>query len=107
MKAQRTSVVAQELSRGQLFDLFSAKDHAIVRNAIAQLEGHEHTIILMRFWENNTIDEIAEILDLTWQEVERYLSQALTKLKAFCLNHPGFSRTSKSKEPVTEPNRAA
>ena len=92
MKAQRNIEIMQDMGRGPRFNLFTAQDHAIVRQAVAQLEGYEHSVVVMRFWEKNTISEIAEILDLSWQEVEKYLAQALIKLKSICLGDSSCSR---------------
>jgi len=99
MKVQTQAVVLssnketmQDLGRGPLGNLFTGKDHSIVREAVGKLDKTEHTIVLMRFWEQNTISEIAEILDLSWTEVESRLTQALEKLKAFCLSKADFSR---------------
>ena|SRR5689334_20606711 len=90
----------QNLSRGPQSNIFSFKDHAIVREAIAQLQDDEQSVIVLRFWEKNTITEIASILDLTWNEVEQHMSQALSKLQKFCLETKGFSRSTLPEENV-------
>lgn len=95
MKALNLNVnteTLQNLERGPRSNLFSGKDHEIVRKALAQLEGPEHQVIVMRFWEKNTLDEISEILEISVQEVEKYLVQAMAKLKMICLGNPAFSR---------------
>jgi DNA-directed RNA polymerase specialized sigma subunit len=88
------SETMQNLDRSPRFNLFTVKDHSIVREGVAALQGYEHSVVLLRFWESNTISEIAEILDLSWQDVEKYLSQAIVKLKKFCEAKQDFSRAS-------------
>lgn len=95
MNAQKHVELMQDLSRGPRCNIFSSKDQGVVRRAVANLQGNEHAVVVLRFWESNTISEIAGILDLTWQEVESYLTQALTKLKVFCLKDREFSRSEK------------
>ena len=93
MNTQKNAELMQDLSRGPQSNIFSSNDQAVVRKAVAQLQGHEHSVVVLRFWEANTISEIAGILDLTWQEVESYLTQALIKLKSICLKDREFSRS--------------
>lgn len=88
----RNAETFQNLDRGSKSNLFTEKDHAIVRAALANLKGPEHQIVLMRFWEQNTLSEIAEILDLSVQEVEKHLASAFQTLKRVCLKNPEFSR---------------
>ena len=109
MNAQRNLEFKQDLSRGPRCNIFSSNDQAVVRKAVAQLHGNEHAVIVLRFWEANTISEIAGILDLTWQEVETHLTQALIKLKNLCLKDREFSRSEKSGGALcgTCPNSAA
>lgn len=85
--------VMADISRGPRSDIFTLKDHTIVREAVAKLKGLEHEIVVRRFWENNTISEIAEILDLSWSEVEKALAIALEKLKVYCVKNQDFSRS--------------
>lgn len=83
----------QDISRGPRSNIFTLKDHAVVREAVATLQGIEHSVIILRFWEGNTISEISEILDLSWGEVEKNITQALLKLKEYCVKNQDFSRT--------------
>lgn len=83
----------QILDRSPRFNLFSSQDHAIVKQAMSRLDGREKCVVLLRFWEGNTVSQIAEILDIPLQEVICYLSRALKKLKPACLGNPEFSRS--------------
>lgn len=81
------------LSLARLQSIFTDEDHHIIRQAVAELSGHEQSVVMLRFWKNRSMIEIAGILDLSCSEVERYFKKALSKLKRFCLENPGFSRT--------------
>ena len=91
-----SSETMQNLARSPRQNLFTLKDRSIVREGLAKLQAVEQEIVALRFWENNTITEIASILDLSWQEVEAHLKQALVKLQEYCLNHKKFSRAKSS-----------
>ena len=93
MSTQEKSIQASS----RLKNIFSSKDHGILREAVGGLEETERAVVIMRFWENRTLDEIAEVLGITWREVEKFLSRALEKLKASCLLAPGFSRNEETK----------
>ncbi len=102
MKIQNSSTsypeFMQDLARGSTQPLFSNVDYSILRKNLSQLQGHERSVVMLRFWESNTISEIAEILELTWQDVESYLTRALAKLKNLCLENQEFSRSTPSGE---------
>ena len=70
---------------------FTAKDIEVVRNGLNFLSFLERQIIIYRFWENQTIEEIATVLELSWSEIDEVINEAIEKLRAFCLEHPNFS----------------
>ena len=102
MANQKHFETMQNLERGVSFNLFTQKDHAIVRRALAELNELERSLIVLRFWEKNTLFEMGEILDLSFEEVEQKLSIALEKLKPICLNQKGFSRANNKTLPESE-----
>lgn len=52
-----------------------------LQNALKQLEDGERTIVLLRFFEDRTLDEIARIMDMGVNTVKSRLYRALRKLK--------------------------
>lgn len=77
-------------------NVFTNKDHHIVRQALRSLTCNEHSIVMLRFWENCSLAEISKLLDLTWDQVESSLTSALTKLKGLCVRDPDFSKSQPS-----------
>ena len=84
----------QILDRSPRYNLFSNQDHAILRAAMGRLTVPEKCVVLLRFWEGNTVSEITEILDMPLKEVLFYLCTAFKKLKPACMANPDFSRSS-------------
>lgn len=70
---------------------FTEKDISIVRLGMQNLLITKRQILYLRYWENHSIEEIASMLDMSWDEVDRSIEEAQEELKEFCLNHPGFS----------------
>lgn len=58
------------------------KDEASrLRSAIQQLPYHEREIIVLRYYNNMKIDEIAQVTDLSKSTVKRYLASGQSTLK--------------------------
>lgn len=72
---------------------FTQNDIAVIREALRELPIIEWHIIYLRFWENYSIQEIAESLEMRWEEVNQTIDKLLIDLKAHCLNEPTFSRS--------------
>jgi len=70
---------------------FTSRDKEIVRVGLNFLTSSERQILIFRFWENMTIAEIAEVLGMKWEEVNKTLEVALESLKTFCLTQMDFS----------------
>lgn len=71
-------------------EVFSKEEQKVVREAVLRLPIDEKLIVLLRFWENNSIQDIAETLEMPWDEVERSLKKSLKKLKELCTADPNF-----------------
>ena len=93
MVTQKNHETMQNLQRGESFNLFTSQDHSIIREAMGELGEVERTLILLRFWERNTLTEIGQIMDLSFQEVEKRLNGAFEQLKKICLSQKDFSRS--------------
>ncbi len=70
---------------------FTPKDIEVVRNGLSFLTFLERQILIYRFWEERTIEDIAEILEMYWDEVDSYIEDSLKSLRKYCLEHPSFS----------------
>lgn len=55
--------------------------HDSLRVAIGQLPYIDRVIVALRYWDNCTINEISEFLDVPWDETDRRLRRSLTSLK--------------------------
>ncbi len=69
---------------------FTPKDIEVVKIGLNFLTFFERHILFHRFWENKTIEEIAEEMKLEWHEIDHVITEALNKLRVFCLEHPEF-----------------
>ena len=74
--------------------LFTPTDHEILKRAMLMLDWESRFIIEMRFWEFNTIEDIARLMSMTWDEVDQSLKTSFNKIKDYCVNHHEFSRNS-------------
>ena len=70
---------------------FTSNDIEIVRTGLSYLTTCERQILIYRFWEDKTIEEIATLLEMKWEEVNRSIESALKKLKNFCIGQSDFS----------------
>lgn len=70
---------------------FLKKDILILRESMDCLKFYERQILILRYWENFTIEEIAISLEMEWGEVNRSIEDSHQKIKTFCLSFPDFS----------------
>ena len=70
---------------------FSTHDQHLLRKAILELPFHEQQILICRFWENLTIEEISKFLNLSWDEVDKSLTRSFRFLREFCMKQSEFS----------------
>ena len=49
--------------------------------ALSKLEANERIAIYLRFWENLSIQEIAQFMKLSWDSVDQLISAALEFLR--------------------------
>lgn len=70
---------------------FTSNDVEIVRAGLSDLTTCEQQILIYRFWEDKTIEEIATLLEMKWEEVNRSIETALEYLKDFCIGQSDFS----------------
>ncbi len=86
------------LSSEKFSPLFTEQDYQCLRRALRALSDREFRIVVMRFWELNTIEEIATALKSSWTEIDRTIEGTLPKLRQICLMNPDFSRHRARKE---------
>jgi DNA-directed RNA polymerase specialized sigma24 family protein len=70
---------------------FTSNDIEIVRAGLTYLTTCERQILIYRFWEDMTIEEIAILLEMKWDEVNRSIETALKHLKQYCVGQSDFS----------------
>lgn len=70
---------------------FTSQDMEIVRTGLDILSFDERQILICRYWENQTIEEISNLLGLGWSDIDQLMSEALEKLRTYCLQHSQFS----------------
>jgi DNA-directed RNA polymerase specialized sigma24 family protein len=74
-------------------NIFTNIDHVIVRSAVRRLPGLLSEIMAMRFWQNNSVVEIAQELGVSVRTVDEAITNAIRILREECLRNPGFSRS--------------
>lgn len=72
---------------------FTNTDISILRTGLQLLDLVDRQILIFRFWENMSIEEIAQVLEMKWIEVDVAIKRSQEELRRFCLRHPGFSLT--------------
>ena len=60
----------------------AANKNVELYRALAELSSLQIEIIQMRFWEELTIDQIASVVCLTWDEVDGLINETLAKLRS-------------------------
>ena len=71
---------------------FSYADQTIIRSLLRKLPCKYRKAIILRFWHEYSISDIAKILRITWVEADFVIEKALIELKTNCLKQPNFSR---------------
>ena len=74
---------------------FSVEDQIIARSLSRKLKPRQRKAIVLRFWHDYTIFEVAKTLGMTWEQADKTIKDALAKLKQECVEQPHFSRTLK------------
>lgn len=77
---------------------FSSIDRSILKEAMGALQFWERQVLIYRYWENLSIDEIAMIMDMKWSEVDMSIENTFKILRKYCLNEPAFSLSSTCEE---------
>lgn len=72
---------------------FTSADKMILRKGLLSLSLWERQILIYRFWENFTIEEIANFYGTSWSEMNLTIERLQKELRSFCLDHPEFSLT--------------
>lgn len=72
---------------------FTNDDIKIIRRALKELQVIEWKILYLRFWENYSIFEIADSLEMKWEEVNLIIENLFVQLKDVCLKDPTFSKS--------------
>jgi len=76
-------------------NMFSSHDYMIVQKVLLNIPEKHRLLLVLRFWEGLSINDIAEIMFLRVSTVKSILEEAYEKLKLLCLDHPDFSRSIK------------
>ena len=66
-------------------------DEIIMRALVRKLPEDIQELIIMRFWDYRTLEDIAETLGMSVREVEKGLDRAMASLRQMCLEQPAFS----------------
>lgn len=72
-------------------DLFSLKDHAVVKRAVQALSEDEQGVIVYSFWNDYSMQKIARLMKLSELDVRKLHTSALQKIREYCLGDSGFS----------------
>lgn len=64
--------------------------------ALAYLSDKQKVVIEMRFWQDMSIQEIANRIGLSWQSTDDLIESAINHLRVRLLQHAGLPVTGKS-----------
>jgi DNA-directed RNA polymerase specialized sigma24 family protein len=71
---------------------FTLDDKVIARSLLRDLPPKQRKALVLRFWHNYTLFEVAKALRITWSEADKIVKGALVQMKDECLSQPRFSR---------------
>lgn len=71
---------------------FSVEDQIIARSLSRKLKPRQRQVVMLRFWHDCSIFEIARLLGISWDKADTVIKDALAKLKQECMAQPHFSR---------------
>ena len=54
----------------------------VVEKGLCRLDEIERRAIFLRFWQPFTISQIADLMNLSWDEADRLIDQAVAKIRA-------------------------
>lgn len=80
----------KKLNRNADQKKFTDFDVSILKEGLERLPYLPRIALKMRFWNECTIQEIAEFLGLEWDEVNGIIKNACLKLRAHCKSDPAF-----------------
>ena len=72
-------------------DLKKRPNHDLLRVALGQLPYIDRVIVALRYWDNCSINEISEFLDVPWDETDRRLKRSISMLR-LSLSKPRLSQ---------------
>ena len=78
-----------------MFSKFTEEDQVTARSLLKKLPPKQKKAIVLRFWHNYSVFEIARSLRVTWGEADSLIKDALLKMKKDCMKQPRFSRALK------------
>ncbi len=73
-------------------DEFTLVDQVIARALLRKLPPKQRKALVLRFWHNYTLVEVAKSLRVSWGEADEIMKSALLALKDECMKQPRFSR---------------
>ena len=71
---------------------FSEGDKVIVRSLLRKLPLKQRKAIILRFWHNYSISDVARELRISWKKSYKMITGGLVKLRKECMAQPRFSR---------------
>jgi len=71
---------------------FTNLDKKIVVALLRKLPLKQRVALTLRFWHNFEILEVANKINVSWDEADQLIESGLEKLKSFCLEQPLFSK---------------
>ncbi len=78
-----------------MFGVFTSEDQVIARSLLKRLPPRQRKAIVLRFWHNYSIFEVAKALRISWGEADQVIKHGLVKMKKDCMKNPRFSRALK------------
>ena len=77
---------------------FNTTDKNILIRGLDRLSMWEKQVLIYRFWENLSIEEISRLMGLKWSEVDQSIERSYVSLREYCLNDSEFSLSEQTEE---------
>ena len=69
---------------------FCESDKELLRLAMEMIQGDQADALILRYWKNYEISEIAQQMKISWGDANRLINTAQREIKKILLDSPEF-----------------
>ena len=69
---------------------FNERDKELLRKAMEMIGDNQATALILRYWKNYYIEEVAQEMKLSWAQANKLIEQAQDEIKKILLKYKDF-----------------